>query len=127
MNYVNINGQSIVSSGNISIINGKVMVDGVDQTPNGKTITIEINGNVETLKVDHCQKVTVTGSCTNVTTGSGDVEVGCNVKSGLQTGSGDVKCKDVNGSVKTMSGDVSASSISGSVNTMSGDISKSHR
>lgn len=106
MNSIKINGNNIVGGKNITIKNGRVIVDGNDVTgEDSKVITIEIIGNVEELSVDACTKVTITGS-----TGP------------IKTMSGDVKCGDVNGSVKTMSGDVRCGSIAGDVSTMSGDI-----
>lgn len=109
MNTTKINGVSIsnVRGRNVIITNGKVIVDGVDVTPDSKDITIEIAGNVDRLQVDACSKIVVTGDVGSIATQSGDVEVGGSVK----------------GSVQTMSGDVdSGGAIGGSVTTMSGDI-----
>jgi autotransporter translocation and assembly factor TamB len=127
MNIVNINGRTIVSNGSISVVNGKIMIDGKDQTPDSKNIDIKIEGNVDELKVDYCNRLTVEGVTNNVTTSSGDVNVNHNVGGSINTSSGDVECGDVKGNVRTSSGDVKAREISGSVNTMSGDIDKSFR
>ena len=108
MNRIMINGVVIESSGgsNISIRNSRVLVDGKDVTPDAKEITIVVNGAVERLEADACDKISVTGDVGDIKTMSGDVDI---------TGS-------VSGSVKTMSGDVDCGNIGGSVSTMSGDI-----
>jgi hypothetical protein len=98
---------NIKSNGNISIINGKVIVDGqtleLDDSP---VFNITIEGNVDKIDGEFAS-VEVTGDAGTVSTMSGDVTV----KGG------------VNGSVSTMSGDVNAKGgVGGSVSTMSGDI-----
>lgn len=104
---ITVNGITVQSSGNnISIRNGKVIVDGVDVTTNDKIINIVVNGNV-----DH-----IDGSF-------GDLSITGNVTGNIQTVSGDVRCSDVGGNIKTVSGDVNAGKIYGSVDTLSGDIS----
>jgi hypothetical protein len=107
MTNISINGNNISVSGrNIVVSNGKVLIDGKDVTPDSKIINITVNGNIEQLNVDVCDKVLVTGSVGSVKTMSGDVDV-----------SG-----DINGSVKTMSGDVDCYNVSGDISTMSGDV-----
>jgi autotransporter translocation and assembly factor TamB len=106
MNTIRINGMSISASGNLSVINGKVFVNGVDVTPESKEINIVVTGNVEELKVDACSKVSITGEVGNIKTQSGDVDISGNVGGSVQTMSGDVDCGNISGSVSTMSGDV---------------------
>jgi hypothetical protein len=111
MNTVIINGVVVTktSSGSFKVTarSGRVIVDGKDVTPNNATeINIVVNGPVEKLEADVCNKVSVTGDVRNVRTKSGDVEVTGNVSGSVQTMSGDVDCGDIAGSVSTMSGDV---------------------
>lgn len=106
MTQVIVNGSVINGSGNIIVSKNKIFVDGVDVTPDSKEINISVNGNIDTIKVDNCNKFTVEGSVKQISTMSGDVEI---------TG-------DVDGNVKTMSGDVDCGNIQGSVSTMSGNI-----
>lgn len=88
-------------------LNGKVIIDGVDLTPDSKEINISVVGDVTELRVDSCNKLHVQGNAGNINTKSGDVEI-----------SG-----DVGGNVQAMSGDVDISgNVGGSVSTMSGDI-----
>ena len=101
---IKINGK-VYQSNNVSIINNKVIVDGV-VIDLEKSLTVNVEGNIESLNVDACNSVTVAGTVCK-----------------LKTTSGNVKCGDVAGDVNTMSGDVDAKIIHGSVETMSGDIS----
>lgn len=106
MNKVSINGVTITASGNISVRNGRVMVDGKDVTPDAKEIRVDVHGDVEHITVDSCSQITVTGA----------------VRGDVSTQAGDVRCGDVGGSVQTMAGDVVCGRVAGNVKTMSGDI-----
>jgi hypothetical protein len=70
MASIRINGVTIASGQNISIIGDQILVDGKGTMLEAKNIVIEIHGNVETLDVDICNRVRG-----NVTTTSGNVEV----------------------------------------------------
>ncbi|UIF90934.1 hypothetical protein [Cupriavidus sp. UYPR2.512] len=104
MASINING-NIVSGRSITITNGRVTVDGKDVTPDGKAISIEVQGNIDSINADACDRIAVTGSAGSV-----------------KTMSGDIRCGDVSGSVQSMSGDVTCGAVAGSVSSMSGDI-----
>lgn len=127
---VNINGVHIsdCAGRNIIVSNNRVIVDGTDITDridkDVKNIVINIAGDVESLKVDRCGTISVTGNAKTISTVSGDIE--CNEVSGnINTTSGDLKIRgSVGGSINTVSGDVECGTINGSVSTMSGDISK---
>lgn len=109
MASISINGiniQSMTAGRSIIINNGKVIVDGQDVTPDSKTITIEVTGNVDKLSVDACSKIAINGDSGSIKTQSGDVEVGGQVSGSIQTMSGDVDCGNVLGNISTMSGDV---------------------
>lgn len=107
MNTIRINGISIVAGRNISVVNNRVFIDGKDVTPDAKDIRIEVAGDVEKLEADACNSITVTGNVGNVSTQSGNVDVGGSVGGSVQTMSGDVDCGGaISGSVSTMSGDV---------------------
>lgn len=101
-----VNGVSITGR-NVTIRNGKVTVDGKDITPDAKEINISVNGNIDRLEADACQKISVTGDVGGVKTVSGDVDVSGDIKGSVQTISGDVDCGGpIGGSVSTVSGDV---------------------
>lgn len=121
MATVTING--VIYSGSNLIINGnKVIIDGVDCTPEAKQITINVEGNINELRADVCHEIHVAkGDVNSIRTTSGDVYCN-NVAESVFTTSGDVECEDIYGNVETTSGDVSAGLISGNVNTVSGDI-----
>lgn len=122
MSTIIINGTTYNGS-NITIINNKVIIDGKDQTPDSKEITITVDGNISELSVDYAKEVRVTGNVDKLTTTSGDVTCN-NVTNGVKTTSGDVECNDITGDVVTTSGDVKAKNISGGVKTISGDIKR---
>lgn len=105
MSSVSINGVNY-SGRNITISGNKVYIDGVDNTPESKNISIVVNGDLESLKADNCNTIEVTGSVMALNTISGDVKVGGNVDGSVKTMSGDVLCGSVGGNISTMSGDV---------------------
>ena len=117
---ITINGKNIFGK-NINISNGKVIIDGVDMTPDSKEITINVMGNIDTLDVDYAKEIKVNGDINKASTGSGDITC-VNITGGARTGSGDIECETLNGDVQTGSGDVKATTITGSVKTGSGDI-----
>ncbi len=121
MALINVNNKDY-SGNNINISNGKVFIDGKNVTPEEKDIRIAINGNVTYLQVDSCETVDVKGNIDKLRTGSG--EVYCDAIVGtVVTGSGDVDANEIGGSVTTGSGDVDASVIHGNIKTGSGDVS----
>lgn len=120
MATITINGNTYTGR-NVSVINGRVTVDGKDMTPDNKTITISVQGDINELHVDACSFIKVKGNCKSVNSGSGDIA--CNdVLGSIKTGSGDVSCKNVQGNVRTGSGDVECGNVAGNVTSMSGDI-----
>lgn len=104
-NKIHINGISFSGGKNITISNGRVVIDGVDRTPDAKEIRIEVQGDVQSIDADVCTSISVTGN-----------------SGAIKTQSGNIRCGDVHGSVKTMSGDVVCDAVTGGVKTMSGDI-----
>ncbi len=102
---ININGK-IYNGNRVSISNNKIIIDGVDQTPDSKVINIEITANVEKLQVDHANRISVKGDVGSISTQSGDVDISGNVAGSVSTMSGDVDCGTIGGSASTMSGDI---------------------
>lgn len=120
MGQIIINGRSY-SGNNLTVINNKVFIDGADQTPDSKDISITVNGNVNDLSVDYCEQLEISGDVYTARCGSGDINC-TNITGGASTGSGDIECVTIDGNVQTGSGNVNAESISGSVKTGSGNI-----
>lgn len=114
-----ING--MVVDGDLVITNGKVFVNGKQVTTEGKTINISIEGNVDRLQVDACDKILVNGDVGSISTASGDVILN-ECKGSIQTTSGDVECKGDCINISTVSGDVKVRYAEGSIKTVSGDI-----
>lgn len=109
MSTISING--VVYAGrNLVVNNNKVYIDGkLANTEDMKEINIVVQGDIENIKVDACDKVTVNGTVKqNVETQSGNI---------------DINQGSVAGNVSSMSGNVDVGgSVGGSVKTMSGNI-----
>lgn len=107
MQTININGQVFrnAEGGSMSVVNGRVFINGKDCTPDAKEINISITGDVDSVSVDCCNKLTIEGHVNEVKTTSGDIECG-NVSGNVKTTSGDIECHNVFGNVSTVSGDI---------------------
>jgi hypothetical protein len=121
---ITINGVSFRGN-SVSINNGKVIIDGVEQPTkptDDKKISITVQGNIDSLHIDECESFIQTGSVKELSTVSGNVKVTGDVGK-VSTTSGSVEAGgNINGSVSTMSGSVDAKEIHGKVDTMSGSI-----
>jgi hypothetical protein len=110
------------SGSSIVINNGKVIIDGKDVSDQVKGLVINIEGNVGSLSVNICDKLTVTGDVGDIQTQSGDVKVSGSVKGNINTQAGDITCGNIGGDVETQAGDIECATISGKASTMAGDI-----
>ena len=122
---VEINGVSY-SGRNIQVTNGRVIIDGKEQSGAAlsQPITINVAGNCGGIECGS-GNITIKGSVGgDIRAGSADVCCG-DVAGNVLTGSGDVECGDVRGNIQTGSGDVNSEKVGGNVSTMSGDISHS--
>ena len=115
MNGVKYEGSTVV------IRNNKVTINGKDVTPDTKEINILVEGNVDEVSADYCEKIVVSGGAKTIKTMSGDIECK-DVTGNISTVSGDIECGNVGGDISTPSGDVKAENITGNVKTLSGDI-----
>lgn len=121
MSNFNLNG-TVITAKSIVITNGKVILDGKDVTPDGKEINISVEGDVESMEIDACSTIKISGNTGNIKTSVGDVEVSGAVNGSVQTQSGDINCGDVGGNASTQAGDIDCGSVKGNVSTMAGDI-----
>lgn len=107
MSVVIINGKTYGSeTGSVSIINGKVIIDGKDMTPDSKEINVTINGNVETLNVDTANKIQVIGSCGSLVSHNGEINIDGNVSGNVENRNGNIDCMNVGGNVSTRNGNI---------------------
>lgn len=113
--------QSSYAGRNIIINGNKVIIDGIDVTPDAKEVIITVNGDIDSLKVDYCKDIVITGNVNDIKSGSGDIQCG-DIKNNASTGSGDIEANKIEGNIQTGSGDVKAAYIGGSVKTGSGNI-----
>ena len=121
MSQIIINGNIHIGK-SISVMNGKVIIDGKDMTPDSKVISISVEGDIGRLEVEYCNNLQVVGTVNAFSTSSSDVKIKGNVGD-IQTSSGDVEIEgNVEGSIQTSSGDVECNNVAGSVSTRSGDI-----
>ena len=104
---IHINGKTYQGN-NLLIVdnNGSITIDGRNIQIDDRIINIQVNGDLDQLKVSSSKEIVVNGT------------VGF-----LETKSGNVKSGDVLGDIVTKSGNVTASAIKGNVTTMSGNIS----
>jgi hypothetical protein len=105
----------------VNLMNGKVIIDGIDCTPPDSVISITVSGNVETLTVERANQILVQGTVGELNSGSGDIECS-DILGSCKTGSGNITCKSIAQGATTGSGDISANSITGNLKTGSGDI-----
>ena len=93
---ITIGNRAYVSrSGNITINNNKVMIDGVDVTEETgleeqKEIHISIEGTVESVRLEQ-GSVTVTGDTGDVKTSQGSISVGGDIKGDAKTSQGSIR------------------------------------
>ncbi len=122
MSSITINGNSY-SGRNVTINNGRVIIDGKDVSPDAKEITISVVGDIDALTVDYCNKISVQGNVREAKSTSGDIDIAGSVAGNVKTTSGDVEIAGlVGGDVSSTSGDVKCGNITGKVSTVSGDI-----
>lgn len=109
MNTITVNGVTIQTNAkNISVINGRVILDGKEVELSDKIISITVNGDIESINADALNEINVSGS----------------VKGDIQTGSGNVSCGGVGGSVSLSSGSIRVlGSVGDRASSQSGSIS----
>jgi len=105
-------GTTIVSGGRMTIIDGEVLVDGkpLDELkcidPDEKQINITIEGDVDHLDIEYCNKLIVNGNAKRVKTNQGDIEIKGDVEGDVHTNMGDVTCGNVEGDCHTNMGNI---------------------
>lgn len=111
---INRNGKTCVinSNSNVSIINGRVLIDGKpveefdSEKKEEKVVNITIEGNVERIEVDVCETIKVTGDCKRVHTQNGSIEIGGNVSGDVHANMGSITCGNVEGDCHTNMGSI---------------------
>jgi hypothetical protein len=124
MAQITINDRTVIG-GSISITNGRVIIDGVDCTPDMKNINISIVGDVKEVKVGVCNSLKIEGNVNYIQTTSGDVDISGDVNGPVSSTTGDIDCGNVAGNASSTSGDIVCGSVGGSMTTVNGDIEHS--
>jgi cytoskeletal protein CcmA (bactofilin family) len=103
-----VNGKNYGSGTNVRVANGKVYIDDkIQESSDDKNINIQINGDIESLNVDICDKIIVQGNVDNVETTNGNVQVDGIVLGNVKTTNGSVKIGgSVQGEVSTVNGSI---------------------
>lgn len=107
-------GGSVIANkhiGTMVINGGRITVDGkplseLDSLQDEKVINITIQGDVERLEVDYCNKLTVTGNVKRVQSTQGDIEIHGNVEGDVHANMGTITCGNVEGDCNANMGNI---------------------
>ena len=119
--FISVNDQQFIGR-SVTIIDGKVIVDGIaqDQFDKEPVINITVDGDVE-----HLETANGNVDCHNVT---GDVNntngsITCkNVTGNVTTSNGSITSDDIGGNARSSLGNITADTIHGKVKTSMGNI-----
>jgi hypothetical protein len=100
-------GNNNIQGRNIVIQNGTVIVDGkrVELPENERIINIQAE-NLESIRVDSCNEISVKGNAGDIHVSQGRVSVGGNVKGDVHVSQGNVDCGNVEGDVAVSMGNI---------------------
>lgn len=124
-NGMSINGRTIdgdFSGRKVSLVNGKVFVDGKElKTPDDKEpIKVEIHGELQELVCDGCE-IKIEGNVGSINGRTSTIQ--CNTIAGdASVGAGSIAAGIIKGNASAGSGTIKAETIQGSVKTGSGTI-----
>ena len=103
-------GTTIISGGTVTIDGGKITVDGKPlselDVEDEKVINITIQGDIERLEVDYCQKIEVTGNVKRIKANNGDVSIGGDVQGDVHANMGTITCGNVEGDCHANMGNI---------------------
>jgi hypothetical protein len=104
---IQINGKTYKGN-NISMNNGKILIDGkaVEGHEDEKVINVTVNGNINSLAIDDCEEIKITGECGAVTSKNGNIVVKGNVTGDAISKNGNIVCSNVGGSAETKNGNI---------------------
>lgn len=123
---IRLNGKTY-NGNNMTIINGKIILDGkeVKDFEDEKVINIVIEGNYSgDLNVDSCNFIKVRGDVKgNIKSTNGKIECK-NVEGDVEATNGNINCENIGHNVSNMNGNIKANNIHGSAKTINGSIIK---
>jgi DNA polymerase/3'-5' exonuclease PolX len=110
---IHVNGRVIHNiKGDVTIVNGKMLVNGKpleeydEAIKDEKVVNITIEGDVERLEVDTCETITVKGNAKRIKTNMGDIEIGGDVSGDVHTNMGSITCGKIEGDCHTNMGSI---------------------
>lgn len=111
---INAKGEVIATINNsqsVSIINGKILIDGKSleeyekESGNQVVVNVHVHGDCESI--ENCDEIHVDGNCGKIRTHNGEVRVGGDVTGSVSTHNGNINCGNVGGDVDTHNGNIS--------------------
>lgn len=92
----------------MTISGGKIIIDGkVANIPTDyPNITINIQGDIERLEVQQCDKINISGNAKRVKTNCGSIDVQGNIEGDAHTNCGSISCNVVEGDAHTNMGSI---------------------
>lgn len=115
-----INSQTFEGS-SMSVMNGKITIDGETINIGEKEIKIEIMGDLDKLIVGASQSININGNVKDLSVMQGTTSISGNVED-VESTSGSITCGDVGGDIETTSGNITCNNVEGDIETTSGDV-----
>lgn len=107
MGIITVNGVTYTGK-NVSVINDKVFIDGVEKHPtdNPPKIYITVEGDVNSIDVGQVQEFNMTGNAGSVKTSQGDINIKGTVNGDCKTSQGNITADIIIGDCKTSQGNI---------------------
>lgn len=104
----NIYGSAFGSVKSMVIKGGKIYINGSEQVipSDHQEITINIQGDVERLEVEQCEKIHIHGNAGRVKVNCGSVDVTGDIKGDANVNCGNIHCQSIEGDASTTMGDI---------------------
>lgn len=117
MRIISKNGSRTIIVGkgeSMTMMNGKTYINGeevnldelANQQEDSKVYHIHIEGDIDKLEIDHCEKISVIGNVRKIHTSYGSIEIKGDVDGDVHTNMGDIECGNVDGDVHTNMGSI---------------------
>jgi len=104
---ISINGR-VYKGNNVSINGDVILIDGkpAEGLEDAKTITVRVEGDIESLSIDNCDEINVNGNVEQVSSKSGNIIVKGSVSGDILNKNGNIICGSVGGDVSNKNGSI---------------------